>query len=260
MGSDDVRRMELAQDFARRLYRDFGGFVKAAVFFGSSSRSEQQHGSDIDVLIIIDDVTVSLDDQMVQAYRLRVMHHVEEVSRSLHVTSLKISTFWDLLKSGDPVALNILRDGVAMIDSGFFDPFKALLERGHIRPSDEAVATYALRAQRSLGSARGVLKRGVLDLFWAAVDIAHAALMARGTIPAAPKQLPDLMRSLLKEGHQLFRSEDVALVERLIELEHLITHEPETVVTAAEFSSLEKRVSSMVERLRKILPHYTVRS
>ena len=258
MSQDDIRRMELAQEFAKRLYRDFGGFIKAAVYFGSSSRSEQQHGSDIDVLIIIDDITVELDEQTIQAYRIQVMRHVEQVSRSIHATSLKLSTFWDLLKSGDPVALNILRDGVAMIDSGFFDPFKALLERGRIRPSDEAVATYALRAQRSLASARNTHKRAVLELFWATVDIIHAALMARDTIPAAPKQIAQMMRDLRGEGHELFRESDIELVERLIELEHLITHDPKTVVSAAEFATLEKRVAQLIERLRKILPHYTV--
>jgi predicted nucleotidyltransferase len=251
--------MELAQEFAKRIYRDFGGFVKAAVYFGSSSRNDQKSGSDIDVLIIIDDVTVELDDQTVRAYRIQVMRHVEIVSRSLHVTSLKLSTFWDLLKSGDPVALNILRDGVAMIDSGFFDPFKALLERGRIRPSDEAVATYALRAQRSLDQARNVHKRGVLELFWALVDMTHAALMAREMIPSSPKQLPQMMRRLHGEGHKLFTAEEIALVERLVELEHMITHDPKTKVTAAEFSSLEKRAAAMIERLKRILPHYTVR-
>ena len=259
MTHDDVRRMELAQEFSKRLYRDFGGFVKAAVYFGSSSRSDQKAGSDIDVLIIIDDVTVSLDEQMIQAYRIQVMRHVEKVSRSLHVTSLKLSTFWDLLKSGDPVALNILRDGVAMIDSGFFDPFKALLERGRIRPSDEAVATYALRSQRSLAHARSVHKRGVLELFWAVVDMAHAALMAREMMPSSPKQLPEMMRSLRDQGHRIFKPEEIELVERLVKLEHAITHDPNMTVSGAQFEALEKRASAMVERLKTILPHYTVR-
>lgn len=257
---DDVRRLEVAQEFTKRLYRDFGGFVKAAVYFGSSSRQEQTHGSDVDVLVIIDDVTVQLEDSTVQAYRIQVMRHVNEVSEKLHVTTLKLSTFWDLLNAGDPVALNILRDGVAMIDSGFFDPFKALLERGRIRPSDEAVATYALRAQRSLASAKSVIKRGTLDLFWSAVDIAHAALMAKELIPASPKHLPEMMRRLTKEGHQLFREDDISLVERLVALERVITHEPDATVSTREFEELSKRTSNFVTRMQNVLPHYTVRS
>lgn len=255
---DDVRRLEVAQEFTKRLYRDFGGFVKAAVFFGSSSRHEQKHGSDVDVLVIIDDVTVELGDDTVNAYRIQVMRHVKEVSEQLHVTTLKLSTFWDLLNVGDPVALNILRDGVAMIDSGFFDPFKALLERGKIRPSDEAVATYALRAQRSFASSQGAIKRGVLDLFWAAIDIAHAALMAKEFTPASPKQLPDMMRRIAREGHQLFSEKDVKLVERLVELERSITHDPKFTVSTKEFDELCAQVKALIDRLAKILPHYTV--
>lgn len=258
-GQDDVRRMELAQEFAKRIYRDFGGFVKAAVYFGSSSRREQDASSDIDVLVIIDDVTVRLDDQSVQAYRIQVMRHIENVSGKLHVTTLKLSTFWDLLKSGDPVALNILRDGVAMIDSGFFDPFKALLERGRIRPSDEAVATYAMRASRSLALAQGALKRAVLDLFWSAIDMTHAVLMAREMVPVSPRHLPDMMRQLRSEGHELFSEPDVELVSQLVELERSITHEPDAQVTPEDFSELEDRVRAYTDRIGSLLPHYVVR-
>lgn len=258
-GQDDVRRMEVAQEFAKRIYRDFGGFVKAAVFFGSSSRREQDASSDIDVLVIIDDVTVDLDDQSVQAYRIQVMRHVENVSDKLHVTTLKLSTFWDLLKAGDPVALNILRDGVAMIDSGFFDPFKTLLERGRIRPSDEAVATYALRASRSLSLAQGTLKRAALDLFWAAVDMTHAVLMARDLVPASPRHLADMMRGMRTEGHELFSEDDVALIERLVDLERSVTHDPKATVTPAEFGELEERVKAYTDRIGGLLPHYVVR-
>ena len=65
-----------------------------------------------------------------------------ESSEKLHITTLKFTSFWEYIRAGDPVGVNILREGMALIDSGFFEPMQQLLIQGKMRPSPEAVWVY----------------------------------------------------------------------------------------------------------------------
>ena len=97
---------------------------------------------DIDILIVFDDVSVNLTPEIVSTYRIIIEKVISEVSTRLHVTTIKLTTYWEYVRAGDPIGMNILRDGVALLDTGFFDPLHALLVRGRIRPSPESVWTY----------------------------------------------------------------------------------------------------------------------
>ena len=216
--SDSIRRLELAQDFSKRLYNDFGNFVKAIVYFGSGSRDEQEKDSDIDVMTIIDDITGPMDSTTVNAYRVVVDRHIHDVSDKLHVTSLKLSTFWELAKVGDPIVLNILRDGVAIIDSGFFDPLKTLLERGKMRPSPEAISNYAIRAKKTYLNARMHINQSVVDCYWAVIDSAHAALMDYGKIPDSPEHIHKMLEKLFYKDSdkKVLSKTDIDFVRELV--------------------------------------------
>jgi len=64
---------DLAREFAKRLYKEFGNFLKAVVLFGSVARGEsKKKKGDIDVLVIIDDVTIQLSHEMITTYRIIV--------------------------------------------------------------------------------------------------------------------------------------------------------------------------------------------
>jgi len=126
--------LTIAYKFAKKVYDEFGNFIKAIVLFGSSVREEKTKG-DIDVLIVVDDITIQMTAEIVETYRIITEKSVADISPRLHVTSLKLTTFWEYVRMGDPIGLNILRDGVALLDTGFFDPLQGLLARGRIRPS-----------------------------------------------------------------------------------------------------------------------------
>jgi len=207
---EDLKKLEIAQNFSKKLYLEFEDFVKAIVFFGSSSKASENSviknndnisdkNSDIDVLVIIDDVSVNLNKEAVEIYRLSVDRLILDVDKRLHVTTLKLSTFWDLLKTGDPVVLSILREGVSIIDSGFFDPFKMLLEKGKIRPSPEAISNYALKSYKSLKNSKFFVNRAVIDLYWAVIDASHSFLMFENFVPSNPTEVSEQIILLLSE-------------------------------------------------------------
>src|SRR3989338_9167410 len=126
--------IETAYRFANEIYRELGGFVRAVVLFGSTARKTKGPGWDIDLLVIIDDLVMSMSPEVVEAYRLIVQRAIVKVSTKLHITTMRFTSFWEYMRNGDPIAINLLRDGVALIDSGFFDPMQMLLKRGRVRP------------------------------------------------------------------------------------------------------------------------------
>ncbi|MFH1290189.1 MAG: hypothetical protein ABIH92_02155, partial [Nanoarchaeota archaeon] len=98
--------------------------------------------SDVDIILIVDDAAVNWDMQLVAWYRegLGKLIAAQKYAAELHVNTVKLTTWWEDLLHGDPVVINILRYGEALIDyAGFFNPLKALLLKGKVRSTPEAV-------------------------------------------------------------------------------------------------------------------------
>ena len=192
--------IKIAYSFAKKIHEEFGESVKALVLFGSSAKKKNvTKQSDIDILIVFDDVSMLLTKEIVTAYRVIIEKSVIRTSTRLHVTSIKLTTFWEYIRIGDPIGMNILRDGIALLDTGFFDPLRALLARGRIRPTPESVWTYFSRAPRSLFNSKWHVLQAVLDLYWAVIDASHAALMKQGVVPPSPNHVADVLEKELVE-------------------------------------------------------------
>ena len=122
----------IALRFASSVYKELGSYLKGIILFGSTSRKSSSVG-DIDVLLVLDDITIDITPEFTQTYRLVIEKLVGDVSTKLHITTLKYTSFWEYVRNGDPIAVNILRDGYPLIDTGFFEPLQALLYQGRIR-------------------------------------------------------------------------------------------------------------------------------
>jgi len=244
--------LEIAYTFAKNIYKEFGTILKSIVLFGSTARGTAKKDGDIDILLIVDDITIDLTPEMVEAYRIITEKTVLATSSRIHVTTLKFTSFWDYARAGDPIAINILRDGVALLDSGFFEPLQALLKMGRIRPTPEAIYTYYGRAPRNLFSARGHLLSATLDLYWAAIDSAHAALMHLGEIPASPENVPDLMERAMVSKRLLDRKY-VEIMRKFYNISKSIARREIKEISGAEFDRYLKEASDFVAQMKRIL-------
>ena len=112
----EKRDVDIAYKFANEIYKEMGGLIRAVVIFGSDARKKTTAKSDIDILVILDDLTISLSPEVVEAYRVIVNKAIVKISTRLHITTLRFTSFWDYIRNGDPIGINILRDGVALID------------------------------------------------------------------------------------------------------------------------------------------------
>jgi predicted nucleotidyltransferase len=242
----------IAQEFAKQLKAELGDFLVGVVLFGSIARKSGSDKSDIDVLIVGDDTTFQLTRPLIETYRIVVENIVAQLSDRLHVTSMTFTSFWEYAKAGDPVAINMLRDGVALIDSGFFNPLQVLLKQGRIRPTDESVWRYFGRAPRTLINSRWHLLQATLDLYWAVMDAAHAALMKHGQIPPSPEHAADLLYETLIKSKQL-EPKFAQTMKKFYLLSKQITHREVKHISGKDYDAYLTEATHFVERMRKFI-------
>lgn len=241
-----------AESFANHIKSEFGDFLKAVVLFGSSAKKNQSDKSDIDVLVVIDDLSLRLSDEVVEAYKIIVEKTIAKISTKLHVTSMTLSSFWEYARNGDPVAINIFRDGVPLVDFGFFTPMQALLRQGRIRPTHESMWAYFGRAPKTLTNSRWHILQATLDLYWAVIDSAHAALMKIGEIPPAPDHVAEMLdKKLVKR--KLLEKKYVDTMHKFYTLMKNITHRDIKQIKGSEYENLYYEADRFVNRMRDII-------
>lgn len=183
----------IALDFATKAYKKFGKSIKSIILFGSIVKQTAVAGSDIDIIIILDDVSINWDQELIAWYRqeLDKILRASPYKKDLHINTIKLSTWWEDLIKGDPVIINILRYGEAMIDAaGFFEPLKFLLIKGKIKSTPEAIYSCLQRAPMHIARSKTAELNSIEGLYWAMVDSAHAALIAANATPPSPEHIP----------------------------------------------------------------------
>lgn len=243
--------VDLAFSFAKKVYKELGTFLKAIVLFGSAARKKAS-SKDVDILLVVDDLNLKLTKELVQTYRVIVEKIIADTSPKLHVITLKFSSFWEYVRAGDPIAVNILRDGVALVDTGFFDPLQALLYQGRIRPSPESMWAYYAKAPATLQNAKWHVLQAVLDLYWAVIDSAHAALMKLGEVPSSPDFVPELLNQrMVKAG--LLNKKYVKIMDQFYHLSKGITSHEIKEVSGAQFDKYMQEAQEFVDVVQKFM-------
>jgi predicted nucleotidyltransferase/uncharacterized protein (UPF0332 family) len=245
--------MDIAFDFSKRVYREFSKFIKVIALFGSTARKMHNTSGDIDILVIVDDVSVIVDQEFAEAYRIIMEKIVAEVApKKLHITTLKFTSFWEYVRAGDPVAVNILRDGVPIIDSGVFEPLQILLQQGRIRPSVESMWSYFNRAPVTLNNSKWHVKQAALDLYWSVIDSAHAALMKMGEVPPSPSHVGDMLdEKLVAKG--LLDKRYPVIAKRFYALSRSILHGSVVEIKGSQFDEYFKEAADFVAEMQRIV-------
>ncbi|MBC8501134.1 MAG: hypothetical protein ISS25_03990 [Nanoarchaeota archaeon] len=243
--------IDIAYTFSKKVYKEFGKLIKAIIIFGSAARKKKK-SKDIDILLIIDDITIALTKELVQTYRIIVEKIIVNTSTKLHVTTLRFTNFWEYVRSGDPVAVNILRDGYALVDTGFFEPLQALLYQGRIRPTPESVWGYFNRAPQTLLNSKWHILQATVDLYWAVIDSAHAALMKMNEVPPSPEHVGDMLEEkLVKPG--LLDKKYPRIMRRFYDIMKMITARDIKEISGEQYQEYLKEANDFVKAMQEFI-------
>ena len=244
---------KLAKKFADAMQKELGDFLKAAILFGSTARQERPlYERDIDVLMLINDLTLVLSPEVVQAYRVITEKVASDISKRLHITTMKLTNFWEYMRNGDPLAVNMLRDGVPLYDIGVFEPMQMLLFQGRIRPTKESIYVYFARAPATLVNADWHVLQATLDLYWAVVDAAHAALMKVGEVPPTPSHIAKMIyEKLVKKKLVSKRAADT--MDFFYTLSKQITHREIRDIPGKKFDEYNALANDFVDTMRRFI-------
>ncbi|MBS3151836.1 nucleotidyltransferase domain-containing protein [Candidatus Woesearchaeota archaeon] len=245
---------DIALDFAAKAYQKFRDVIKAIAMFGSSIKQKTTSKSDIDLVIIIDDCTVNWDDELIAWYReeLAKLMAAQNYKKELHINTVTLTAFWEEVRAGEPLVINVLRYGEPLIDlGGFFDPLKVLLAKGKIRPSPEAIFTTMQRSGQHLIRANSNILNSIEGFYWAMVDASHAALMAINVIPPSPEHIAEML-------NETFVKEDT-LDKKFVEWYELVRKKAKAILhgevnrmNGFEIEDLQKKSEDFVIELNKI--------
>tara|TARA_Y100000310_G_scaffold340494_1_gene436454 strand:- start:623 stop:1537 length:915 start_codon:yes stop_codon:yes gene_type:complete len=245
----------IAMDFATKLYKRFNKLVKSIILFGSTTKQTSVAGSDIDIIIIIDDASIKWDQELISWYREELEKVVKENSyrKSLHVNTIKLTTWWGDLLKGDPVVLNIIRDGRSLIDfGGFFEPLKYLLVTGKIKSTPEAIYSLLQRAPLHISRSKASELNIIEGLFWSMVDSAQAALIAVGKNPPSPEHIPMNLKQTFV-GNGKLKTKYVVWYRDLLVLHKEIVHGKITELKSVQIDEWQEKAEQFLKVMEKLV-------
>lgn len=250
-----VSEKEIAMDFAVKVQKKFDRLVKSSILFGSQAKDTACEGSDIDIILIVDDASINWDAELVAWYReeLAKLIAAQKYAKDLHINTVRITTWWEDLIHGDPVVINILRYGEPLVDyGGFFNPMKALLLNGKIRSTPEAVYAALQRAPWHIARSKASALSSIEGVYWAMVDSAHAALITAGKLPPSPEHMPQMLHETFVETG-LLKSDYVKLLKEVYEIHKAIAHGVITSVKGQDIDRLQKNAEEFLSEMTKII-------
>lgn len=253
-----VDEREIAMDFATKVYTKFDKIIKSVVLFGSTVKATSTSSSDIDIIIIVDDLTVQWDQELIAWYReeLGKIMQINPYKREIHINTVKLSTWWQDLLRGDPVVVNIIRYGESLIDfGGFFNPLKVLLQQGKIKSTPEAIYNCLQRAPTHMARARASVLGAVEGLYWAMVDSAHAALIAVKQTPPSPEHVPIMMKEQFVDKGML-KIKYVVWYRDLYVLHRKIIHGDVTNIGGQEIDDWTARTDEFVGVMAELIKRF----
>jgi len=251
---------DIALDFATKAYKTYDKIVKSVVLFGSSVKQTAVAGSDIDIILIIDDVTIKWDGELTAWYReeLEKLMRKNPYQKSLHINTIKLSTWWEDLMRGDPVVINVLRYGEAMLDfAGFFEPLKYLLLQGKIKSTPEAIYICLQRAPQHFLRSRAAEMNSIEGLYWAMVDSSHAALISAGIPPASPEHIPADLKEVFVDPGKL-KMKYVIWYRDLYMLHKQIVHGETTDLKGVEIDAWQERTQEFMKVMAELVNQHVL--
>ena len=217
---------DIAMDFAEKVVQKFNTLIRAVILFGSTTKDSTTAGSDIDIIIIVDDATIKFDEKFTMWYREELGNIISKnpYKQELHINTIKLTTWWEDFMRSDPVVINVIRYGEALIDvGGFLAPLKSLLHQGKIMPTPESIYNIVNRVPGHIIRSRLAEMSSIEGCYWAYVECSQALLMAVKILPPSPEHIPELLNEhYIKKG--LLKKQVIKDYSNIYELHKMVLY------------------------------------
>ncbi|RIB35372.1 MAG: hypothetical protein BXU00_01240 [Candidatus Nanoclepta minutus] len=212
--------LETVVDFSNELINKVDGLIRIITLFGSYSKGNETEKSDIDLLIVVDDVYNKWDNVSSTFYFDNLNKILsQEKFRKIHVNTLTLSAFWEMVKNGDPLIISIIRTGKALIDPfGLFGSLKKLLYAGKILPSEEAIEAAKLRVEHNIRGYKVNLIKAFENIYLIFTNSAQYYLMKKGYSYISPEEILEALRKEFGNDELVSWYEDI--IKRMKSIGH----------------------------------------
>ncbi len=104
----------------------------------------------------------------------------------------------------------------------------------------------------TLLNSRWHVLQATLDLYWAVIDAAHAALMRKDVVPPTPEHVAEMLDKIYVR-HKLLDKKYVETMNRFYRLSKLITHREIRDIKGAEYEQYYKEADEFIRQMRKLV-------
>lgn len=198
---EDVSNIIL--NFSKDLIEKVDGLIKFIVLFGSYARNENKEDSDIDLLIVVDDVNPEFKNTSISFYydNLNEILKSKEEYKKLHITTLTLSVFYDGVLKGDPLIINTLRVGIPIIDTlGFFKSLQELLKLGKIKNTEEAVLELKNKYNIEKNLIMVNLYKTLESIYLSILYLSQYLLLKNNIDTIEPEKIYEELKKILKDN------------------------------------------------------------
>jgi predicted nucleotidyltransferase len=249
------RRFEAVEEFSDKLKEKLGEKVKVVAVWGSVPKGEHGVDSDIDTLVVLDDTKLKGDvpDDAKKKIRRKVTSLANETDERITIQYFPFLTeFWDSLRKGEPLAIEAVRNGEPVYDSGIFMPAKRLLERGKISGTQESVKKRLKMGAAGYKKAEKNFRSSIPHkLEQVMANAGQAPIMLVGKQPPAKEKVPETLREMFVEK-DILEEEYVDIAQDLYDFGDKGEKDPEEVTGEAVEEHLEK-ADDFVKRMHKLV-------
>lgn len=244
-----IENLKIAREFSKELLLEMKDLVRSIVLFGSNNNDTLSKNSDIDLMIVLDNVSLYVGDELREAYKIITKKIASKFPEDkLHIMSINLSDLWDMARKADPVLVNILRYGLALFDRDLISPLQYLLEIGKIRPTRETAYNYISRAQTLMNDTSKHLENSILDMYYSVIDIVHATLITQKIMPPSPKDMPEIFKKTFAKNPIGKYSKDI---KEFYKLAKDIEHSKLKVIDGNLYDKYYKIATNLVNDLTK---------
>ncbi len=248
-------RLKAAEKFKEKVLEKFGEYIKTIIVWGSVTRGDYTGKSDVDIYIIFDDTKYSL--KSFDEVRDKINADIAKIAKSIDPRIsvqpiIALTEFIDEFRMHHPLFYNIVREGYAIYDTGFFIPMRKLLEFGHFPLTKEAAMRRLEPADSYLERAKSMISRIILvDIYHAILDSTQGLLMYLGVEPPAPKNTPEVAKKYLLKS-KLLNEEDIRTLEDIIKFYKGFEHGESKKAKGKDLDEWIERAEKYVKKIKEI--------